>query len=502
MPQVANNEQAQATAKEKKIEFKRLGYRLEFTISPDALECTASYEPSANGLPISLQELKTFLTQAKIIEGVMDDALELLVATAATSQPIQRFLIARGTDMVNGEDGYIQLAVTDALDNSDDEDSDSDSADSMNDTVDLKRVQTFFNVSAGQLIGKLLPPGKGTIGRNVHGTPIYPKPGMVFQPYILKNIRYGDDGVSLYSQADGRYFAQGNDISVEDVYTIKGDVDFKVGMIVFNGFVDIRGDILDGFTVKATKGIKVQGNIGVCEISSDGDITFCGMNGQGKGSLTCGGQIKANFIYETNVVSEGDITIETEIRNCNIKTHGAIRINKGVLAGGEYIAMGGIESNVIGTVTSLRTRVIAGVSYKCLEELNVLFNELKTLIAKFAEKNFPVSGEKIPTDPKAFAAARAEITARIQEVRSREFPSCNPKINIKKHLYDGVNITINTLSEDIKDDRSGPFSITENTLEGGFRYLGISDLRVKAKDIEEAFIQQHKMSQKSVQGGE
>ena len=498
---MANNDQTQSAAKEKKIEFKRLGYRLELTISHDSLECTATYEPSSNGVPLTLQELKTFLTQAKIIEGVIDDALNELLASALESKPVKGLVIAKGTLMVPGEDGRIELEVEDALDEHTEERDDEDD-ENLNETIDLKRVQSFFNVSAGQLIGRILPPGRGTTGRNVHGTPIQAKPGNIFQPIILKNIRLDADGVSIYSEADGRFFAQGNEISVEDVYTIKGDVDFKVGMIVFNGFVDIKGDILDGFTVNSTKGIKVEGNIGVCEVSAEGDISFCGMNGQGKGSITCGGQIRANFIYETNVVCEGDIIVDTEIRNCNIKTHGAIKVNKGVLAGGEYIAMGGIESNVIGTVTSLRTRAIAGVSYKSLEELNVLFNELKVLIAKFAEKNFPISGEKVPADPKAFAAARAEITARIQEVRSREFPSCNPKINVKKHLYDGVNITINTLSEDIKDDRKGPFSIVENTLEGGFRYLGMTDLKVKAKVIEEAFIQQHKMMQKDGQGGE
>ncbi len=498
---MATIEQSSSGSKEKRIEFKRLGYRLELVISADALECAAVYEPSTtNGTPLTLQELKTYLAQAKIIEGLIDNAINDLISAAAALKPLTGFVIARGTPMVPGDDGRIELAVTDSLDTS--AEGDEETEECKLDTVDLKRVQSFFNVSAGQLIGTILRPGSGSMGKNVHGAPIYAKAGKLFQPNILKNIRLAEDRTSLYAEADGRFFARESDISVEDVYTIKGDVDFKIGMIVFNGFVDIRGDILDGFTVKATKGIKVQGNIGVCEVSSEGDISFCGMNGQGKGSITCGGQIRANFIYETNIISEGDILIDTEIRNCNIKTHGAIRINKGVLAGGEYIAMGGIESNVIGTITSLRTRVIVGVSYKCLEELNLLFNELKTLIAKFAEKNFPVSGERIPADPKAFAAARADITSRIQEVRSREFPSCNPKINVKKHLYDGVNITISSLSEDVRDDRKGPFSIIENTLEGGFRYLGLTDLRIKAKDIEAVFVQQNNLMQRNNQGGE
>lgn len=479
---------------EVRLEFKRLGYRLELVVSSDKLLCTAFYTPSSGGSPLTYDELRGFLAQAKVVEGLLEDGIAVLVSAAAQGRPLSSCVIAQGVAAIPGADGRIELAVNDALEadaESEEAEPDEETADGQ---IDMRRVQSFLNVTAGQLIGTVLPPGSGTPGKNVHGRTIPPEAGKLLQLQLERNVRLDADGVSLFAEADGRLCLRGNEISVEDTYAVKGDVDFKVGNIVFNGFVEIKGDVLDGFTVKATKGIRIQGNIGICDIESSGDISFCGMSGQGKGTITCGGTISANFITDAQIECEGDVLVETEIRTSYIHSNGCIKVNKGVLAGGEYVALGGIESSTIGTVTSLRTRVVAGVCYRDLQELNGLFNELKELIARFN-----AAGKTM--DPKEFGQARAEITARIQEVRSRSYPARNPKVNVKKRLHEGVTLTIGHLSEDVREGKDGPFSMIENTLEGGFRYLGMTDLAVKADDIEQAFIQQQELLQKRQQEG-
>jgi uncharacterized protein (DUF342 family) len=285
---------------------------------------------------------------------------------------------------------------------------------------------------------------------------------------------------------------RGDEISVENVYEIDGDVDFKVGNILFRGIVEIKRDIMDGFSVKATGGIKVHGIIGACTIESDGDISFSGMNGQGTGTITCGGSITANYIYDTSIECAGDVTVDVEIRNAHIRSLGAILVNKGGLAGGEYFALAGIESANLGNVASLHTRVVAGVHYRDLEELNRLFNALKQLIAQFS------SAPKATVDLKEFTRQRAAITEQTQAVRSRTYEQCNPKINIRKVLYEGVCITIGRLSEHIKEERKGPLSVIENTIEGGFRYLGMTAISIKARAIEQTFIQQQQHEQKKL----
>lgn len=461
----------------KRFEYKRLGYTLVFEVTPDGLSCTCSYLPSSAGTPLTLDELRSFMGQSKVVEGIIDEGIGAVLEAATSLTPLSDLLLACGTPMVQGEDGRIELVVPDALDVPEPEDEDEAS------TVDFRIVQEFYNVKPGDLVGKVLPPGDGVKGRSVFGKDIPAKPGEPLKLVLGQNVRLGDDGCSIFAEVEGRVCCKGAEISVEDIYTVKGDVDFKVGNIVFNGFVDVSGDVLDGFEIKATKGVKVQGNVGVCRIETDGNITICGMSGQGKGQIRCGGSITANFLNDVHLESEGDVLVETEIRNCFIKALGAVRVNKGVISGGETVALAGIETASLGSVTSLHTHVVAGVNYRDMDEHNRLFNEMKQLIADFNAK-------KTITDPKEFMKARAAIADRLQEIRSRQHPACNPKVNVKKLLYEGVTITLSEHSEEIREERKGPMSIIENTIDGGFRYLGMTDLSVRAQDIEQAFVQQ------------
>jgi uncharacterized protein (DUF342 family) len=469
----------------KRFEIKRHGYALVFQVSAHDVECRCTYEPSTTGgAPLTGEELQGFLTQYKICEGVSAEALSNLLNAAASGKAVSELLIACGTTVTPGTDGQLLLSVSDALASA------ADGEGQENGSMDLRKVQSFFNVEAEQQVATLLPPGPGKAGRTVFGKEIPPQPGTPFPLKTGLNVRRGDDGRSIFAESAGRVCVREYEISVEDVYEVDGDAGFNVGNILFRGFVEIKGDILDGFSVKATKGIKVHGIIGACTIESDGDIAFSGMNGQSTGTITCGGSVTANYINDTSIECTGDVTVEVEIRNSHIRSLGAIRVNKQGIAGGEYFALAGIESAILGNLASQHTRVVAGVHYRDLEELNLLFNELKQLIAQFN------AAPKETIDLKEFARLRAAITGRTQAVRLRTYEQCNPKINVRKRLHEGVNITLGNLSDLINEERKGPLSIIENTIEGGFRYLGMTSLSFKAQAIEQTFIRQQELEQK------
>lgn len=464
--------------KSRRIEFKRPGYQLDLVISADADACEASYAPVSGGSPLTKDELFSYLGQLKIVEGILDGALNKIVSAAARCEAVQGVMLAAGTPMAPGEPGRILLAAEEAATASAEPPQEGEPL-----TVDFYQVQQFVNVSAGDLIGTVLPPGSGTPGRSILGSLIPARPGKPFTLKLGKNARLAEDGSGIFAEMAGRVCIRGEEVSVEDVYQIPGDVNFKVGNIDFNGYVEIRGDVLDGFRVKA-KGLKVGGNIGACRIETEGDLSFCGMNGQGKGSITCGGTITANFIYETSVECAGDVLVEAEIRSCHIQSLGAVRVNKGGIVGGECVTLAGVEAASLGSVSSLHTNVVTGVSYRDLEELNRCFNELKSLIARF-------NAQKGAMEPQQFQREKQAITAQIQEIRSRQYERTNPKVNVRKLIYGGVTVTLGVVSEEFREERSGPFSLIENTIEGGFRFLGMTDLAFKAGEIERTFVQQH-----------
>ncbi|MDD5286647.1 MAG: FapA family protein [Desulfuromonadaceae bacterium] len=475
---MAENQFTKGAESASRFEVKRYGYTLTFEISQDVLECHCFYEPSTiGGPPLTESELQGHLAQFKIKEGIVPESVASLLISAAGAKPVRGLLLARGIPMIPGKDGYIVINVTDDLAKTET----GESSDGAAGTVDFRKVQSFMNVDAGDLVATIMPPDPGKPGRTVMGKEIQSPPGAPVKLKVGRNVRLDDAGENIFAEATGRVFFKDNEISVEDIYEINGNVGFKVGNIAFKGYVVVKGDVLDGFFVKATKGIKIHGNIGVCKIESDGDISFCGMSGQGTGTIKCGGSISANFIYDALVECAGNITADTEIRNSEIKCLGAITVNKGGLTGGEYFALAGIECVTFGSRTSLRTRAVAGVHYGDLEELNSLFNELKRLVAEFT------SAPKGTVDMKEFAKKRVAITERTQEVRSRTYEQCNPKINIKKMLYEGANITLGMITEVIREERMGPVSIIENSIDGGFRFLGMTPLSIKAHVIEQTF---------------
>jgi len=460
-------------------EVKKLGYSLYLKIPDNRLECRCSYVPHEQGSMMTRDELTAFLKQYNVREGIDQQAFDDFVVKAAAGMQQVDVLLASGTPPVTGEDEYISITVNSSAEVS-------DSNEILTD-LDMHIVQTFINVSTDDEIGRIVPAGPGTPGRNIMGQQIPPQPGKTLNLTIGKNIRTEENGTLLIAAATGRFCQSTGEISVEEEYVVKGDVNFRIGSINFKGVVEVRGDVLDNFDVTASKGLKVTGNIGVCSIVSDGDITFCGMDGQEKGTIVCGGTLRANFIHDAVVECAGDVIVGVEIHNCTIKTLGRIIVDKGALSGGSYIAQGGIEAKKLGSASSQHTKLHAGADYHDVELLEKLFEALAETHDKAKESQ---SLSEI-TELRKTAAAVTDI---IMSIRSMADPAANAKINAKAILYENVQLTLGSTTETIKEQTNGPLSIIENSIDGGLRYLLLTSLDVKATDIELAFVREQKMA--------
>lgn len=460
-------------------EIKKLGYSLYVKIPDNRLECRCSYVPREQGSMITRDELTAILKQYNVREGIDHQAFDDFVVKAAAGQQQIDVLLASGTPPVDGADEYIELTVSPStVVQSGEEDVTS---------VDMHIVQTFINVSDGDEIGRIIPPGPGTPGRKITGLPIHPQPGKPLKCTIGKNIRVDETGTILIAAATGRFCQSIGEISVEEEYVVKGDVNFRIGSINFKGVVQVRGDVLDNFDITATKGLAVTGNIGVCNIVSDGDITFCGMDGQDKGRIVCGGTLKAHFIHDVVVECAGDVIVDVEIHNCTIRTLGRIVVDKGAITGGSYIARGGIEAKKLGSAASTHTQLHAGVDYHDIEEL-------ERLLAALTETQDKIKQSQTLSEITELKNTSAELSDCIMAIRNKADEAANAKINAKAALYENVQLSLGSITETIKEQKDGPLSIIENSIEGGLRFLSMTSLDVKATDIELAFIREQKMA--------
>jgi uncharacterized protein len=454
-------------------EYKKLGYSLFVAIAKDKMECCCSYVPNQQGSMMTRDELNGYLAATGVKAGLDEDALSTFAANAAAGQSLRNVVIATGTPAVNGIDGRLSFTVQQSVPEQSDEEEKGD--------IDLHQVQTFINVMPGDEIARIIPPAPGTAGKGVTGETLPPLPGKPLALKIGKNITTEDNGERLVSGSAGRVCQAAGEISVEEQYVVAGDVNFRVGSIVFNGMVEVRGDVLDDFNVSATKGLRVSGNIGISAITSGGDIEFCGMDGQGKGTIVCGGGIKAQFIHDCIIECAGDLIVDVELHNCVVKTQGKIFVNKGAIAGGAYTALGGIEAKKIGSLASVRTTLTVGVDYHDAEELGRLMDGL-------AKNHKQIEQTSSLKEIEALRQERASLTDRIMAIRSKTDERANQKVNIKGTLYDNTLLMIGNQNEEIREPIDGPLSVCENTIEGGLRFLSLTSLDVKATDIEKAFI--------------
>jgi len=458
-------------------EFKKLGYSLYVWISDDKLECRCSYVPREQGSMMTREELNAFLTQSGVTEGLKLNALEDFAILAAAGKPLSMILIAAGQPPVTGKDGWLSYSAQPSVTVS--------KVVNESESVDLHNVQTFINVMPGDEIGCIIPPERGTAGRDVTGHVILPPPPKALNIKIGANIHTSADGTHLIADVAGRVCTGSGEISVAQEYVVAGDVDFRVGSIVFNGYVEVRGDILDGFNVTAVKGLRVNGNIGACQIRSDGDVSFCGMDGVEKGTVVCGGTITANFMHDCALVEcAGDVIADVELHNCHVKALGRIVVNRGAITGGSYTALGGIETKKAGSASSIKTTLRAGFDYRDMAELELIAAELEENTAQMEQSS---TFEEMETLRKS----RAVLTERLMAIRSRSSEKANPKINVKTILYDNTFLRVGLNAKEKVDEREGPFSVIENTIEGGLRFLSMTSLDVKAADIEMAFIREN-----------
>ena len=461
------------------IEVKKLGYSLYFKIPDNRLECRCSYVPHTQGSMMTRDELAAFLKQYNVQDGIDQQAFDYFVVRAAAGQQQVDVLLASGTPSLTGADEYISLSLqpsTAVCEGGEDES-----------TVDMHIVQTFINVSTGDEIGRIIPAEPGIPGRNIMGLPIPPQPGKPMKCTIGKNIRSEENGALLIAAASGRLCQSVGEISVEEEYVVKGDVNFRIGSIKFKGVVEVRGDVLDNFDITATKGITVTGNIGACSIISDGNVTFCGMDGQGKGRIVCGGTLRAHFIHDVEIECTGDLIADVEIHNCTTRTLGRIIVDKGAISGGSYIALGGIESKKLGSAASVHTKLQAGVDYHDVELLEKLFAEL-------AETQNKAKESESLAEITELRKTSASLTDSIMAIRGKADSTANAKINAKAVLYENVQLVLGTVTETINEQKDGSLSLIENSLEGGLRYLSMTSLNVKATDIELAFVREQKMA--------
>ncbi|MCK5912443.1 MAG: DUF342 domain-containing protein, partial [Desulfuromusa sp.] len=355
------------------------------------------------------------------------EQVAIFCTEAAQEEDPQQFTLAKGKEPTLGKDGWFELIVATGKE-------ETDLVADQSGRVDFKLLQSFSNVEPGQHIGTIHPPISGEPGHTITNEIIPPIEGKPNQIIAGSGVELSADGLKTIAEQAGRVVFDNNVLAVVEEFVVHGDVDLSVGHITFNGFVDIKGDILDSFNISATKGINITGSVGACQINSDGPVTMGTMAGKGIGKIICNGTLQARYLNQVTVECRGDINISHETRNSGIKSTGSINIPKGLVTGGEIVALEGVEVKILGARSGAKTTVTSGVYFPETDRLQYLRSRVKSLVDQIKKIGMTLNSLIKKPDTEQRKALREAIELRVGILTQRQSNLDGERENVAEEL--------------------------------------------------------------------
>lgn len=250
------------------------------------------------------------------------------------------------------------------------------------DRVDYTALNLIHNVKQGEEICRLIKPTEGESGRTVLDTEIPAKAGKSVPLPKGRNTEISEDGTLLLASIAGDVEFTGRSFQVKPVLEILGNVDFSTGNINFLGDINIRGDVLSGFTVRAMGNIQVGGVVEAgSSVEAGGDlIVVKGILGDGSTTIRSQRSIFSKYIENSTIYVRENLQTDCII-NSQIYSDGEVlvRSGRGTIIGGRVWAAERIDALIVGARSECRTSVMLG-GLPCTNfEYDLVQRELKFL---------------------------------------------------------------------------------------------------------------------------
>jgi len=197
-----------------------------------------------------------------------------------------------------------------------------------------------------------------------------------------KNVTVSGDGMQATADINGQVVLAAGKLNVEPVYVVAGDVGVKTGNVLFLGTVMVKGNIDDGFSVKAAGNVEVMGSVGKSEIDAEGDIiVHQGVAGKGGGSIRSGKGLWAKFIENAHIESGGFVVVSDGIINSTVSSDSKVicRGKRASIVGGKIRANEEIHAKTLGSVAGMETLLEVGYDPRTKQRLSEVDSRLSEI---------------------------------------------------------------------------------------------------------------------------
>ena len=412
---------------------------IEISVSADMMTAVAVlYPPIGDGAPLTPEYAAELLARMGISSGLLWDELTERILDVNTDRHILRDLVvARGVPPVSEHPEHIVVEdrfLPGFRPVSDEEH-----------TVDWKSISPVLVVKKGDRIGTVVAKRDGVLGSDVSGKPLPFAKDAVPNYTLGKNVeRSGDDIVAM---SDGRVTLDSQRISVEEVLVIKGDVDYRIGHVLFPGDVVIEGGVAAGFKVYSGGSISIKETMDAFDVSAKRDLICAqGIIGKDQGQVRVGGGLKAKFIENARLAVRGDVEVPGSIVGSRLYTLGRLVMgDKGRVVGGEIFATHGVSCGFLGGGTKPVTVINVGIDFTVqqkLDQASAVLRELSVRLARFQNMLKARPDEAVLKAKEETEAKVRALADNIAELSRRVDIDEDAVVEVKGVVYPGVVVTI------------------------------------------------------------
>ncbi len=435
-------------------------------ISSDEMKASIiATAPAIGGADISSQRIEQMLQTQGVKNDIDREKIIEYIDNPVYGVP---FVVAEGVEPVDGRDAYI--AYNFETDKSKLHIKESDSG-----QVDFKELNLIQNVVEGQTLAVKMLPERGRGGHTLKGRFLDAKNGKDISLPIGKNVSVDADGRTIRATVNGQVLLVNDKINVEPIMEVDG-VNIKTGNITFLGTVIIKGNVEDGFQVKASGNIEVYGTVENSILEADGDIVVSlGVMGKDHGLIKAGGSMWAKFIQNATVDAEGYIVVRDGIINSNVTSNKKILVQgkRASIIGGHTFATEEIRAKSIGSSAGASETILSvGYDPKAKKRLDELTEKQAVLIKELNEIDLDIQtleqqkkirktlSQEKEESLNALTARKQDIHAEVDEM-SQEIQSLQDHLRELKivgtvsasgAVYPGVKINIRDVREEIRNE--------------------------------------------------
>ena len=227
----------------------------------------------------------------------------------------------------------------------------------------------------------------------------------------------------------------------------------------------VRGNVEDGFSVKAAGNIEVFGSVGKCTLDAEGDIVVHqGIAAKTEGKVRCGKSLYSKFIEHAHVDAGENVVVTDGIVHSYVDANRMILCQgkRAQIVGGRLRASEEINSKILGSVAGTETLLEVGYDprskerlvtleetrrqvEKSLEEVELNIKTLETL--QKAQKKLPPEKAQYLTEQ---SEKRSQLLGQLDET-TREIATINTylaslntigKISASERVFPGVKLAI------------------------------------------------------------